>query len=126
MNICYLANVQSIHTQRWARHFARRGCEVTVVSFQSGVIEGIPVIQLPCISAYRRIGIVLNLNKVRQLVRQIDPDTLHAHYVTSYGLAGALADRHPLVITAWGTDVLVSPEESWICRQIVRFALGRA
>ena len=29
-------------------------------------------------------------------------------------------------MTAWGTDVLVMPEQSWAYRQIVRFALSRA
>ena len=59
-------------------------------------------------------------------MRRINPDILHAHYVTSYGLAGALTGRHPLIVTAWGSDVLVMPEESWIYRRMVRFVLNRA
>ena len=126
MKICYLANVQSIHTQRWARHFVSRGYQVTVISFQRGAIDGVTVIDLPSVSAQPRLNILLRLSMVRRLVRDIDPDILHAHYVTSYGFAGALSGRHPLVITAWGSDVFVMPEGSWIYRQIVRFALRRA
>jgi len=126
MKICYLANAASIHTQRWAKHFSNRGFEVTVVSFQPGEIEGIKVIQLPFNPSWSRMNVLLNLGRVRPLVHKIAPDILHAHYVTSYGLAGALAGRHPLVITAWGSDVLVMSEESWIYRQMVRFTLRRA
>ena len=126
MRICYLANAASVHTQRWAHHFARRSWNVIVVSFQPGEIEGIEVIQMPSRSSQHRLNILLNLGKVRNLVRKINPDILHAHYVTSYGLAGAISGRHPLVITAWGSDVLVRPEKSWAYRQIVRFALKRA
>lgn len=126
MKICYLANVQSIHTQRWARHFASRGYHVTVVSFQRGEIEGVPVIHLPAICHRFHLDILLNLAKIRRLVQEINPDILHAHYATSYGLSGALTGKHPYVITAWGSDVLIMPEQSWVYRQIVRFAMRRA
>ncbi|MCK4821171.1 glycosyltransferase family 4 protein [bacterium] len=126
MRICYLANVQSIHTQRWARHFQGQGYQVSVISFEPGVIGGVKVVQIPHITSWRRLNILLHLGSIRRLVRDIAPDILHAHYVTSYGLAGSLAGIRPLVVTAWGTDVLITPEESWVYRQIVRFALSRA
>lgn len=126
MKICYLANAGSIHTQRWAQHFERRGNHVTVISFQPGVIDKIRVVQLGPITSRRRLDMLLHLGRIRALVREIAPDILHAHYATSYGLCGALAGRHPLVITAWGSDVLITPEASWVYRQMVRFALSRA
>jgi glycosyltransferase involved in cell wall biosynthesis len=126
MKICYLANAESVHTRRWAQHFGRRGYQVTVVSFQPGEIDGVKVFQFAPITSWRRVDILLHLGRVRRLVCEIVPDILHAHYVTSYGLAGALSGRRPLVVTAWGSDVLIMPEESWVYRQIVRFALSRA
>ena len=128
MKVCYLSAAWSVHTHRWARHFARRGYEVTVVSFHPGSLdwEGIQVFELPTPFSRSQANILLNLSKARRLVQEIDPDILHAHVVTSYGLAGALAGRHPFVVTAWGSDVLVQAEESWVYRQIVRFVLKRA
>jgi glycosyltransferase involved in cell wall biosynthesis len=126
LKICYLANAESIHTKRWARHFSALGHQVTVISFHSGEIEGAEVIELPRIISDRRLNVLLNIFKVRRLVDDIRPDILHAHYVTSYGLVGALTGKHPYVATAWGTDVLIEPEKSWVYRQIVRFALRRA
>jgi glycosyltransferase involved in cell wall biosynthesis len=126
MKICYLANAESIHTRRWAQHFSKRGYQVTVISFHPGEIGGARVIELPCVTPDRRLNILLNIFKVRRLVDDIRPDILHAHYVTSYGFAGAMTGKHPYVATAWGTDVLIEPEKSWMYRQIVRFALRRA
>src|SRR5271157_5163855 len=126
MKICYLANAESIHTRRWARHFSDRGHQVTVVSFQPGSIDNIPVIQVPRRTAWRRLDILLNISSVRKIIRDIGPDILHAHYATSYGLAGALASKHPFVITVWGSDVLVAPEQSRIYRALVGFALKQA
>ena len=126
MKICYLANARSIHTQRWAKHFSGRGHEVTVISYSFGEIEGVRTICLSPAVHVSRLKIVQLLTKVRGLVQEIRPDILHAHYATSYGLAGALASRRPLIVTAWGSDVLIQPEESWIYRQMVRFVLSRA
>jgi L-malate glycosyltransferase len=126
MKICYLANSRSIHTQRWALHFSSRGHDVTVISFDPAAIEGVRVISVRRVILQRHMNILLNLIKVRDLVREINPDILHAHYVTSYGFAGAFAGKHPYVATAWGTDVLIEPEKSLMYRHIVRFALRRA
>jgi L-malate glycosyltransferase len=126
LKICYLANAQSIHTQRWARHFAGQGNQVSVVSFESGSIEGAEVIALPRVASDRRLNVLLNILRVRRLVDDIRPDILHAHYITSYGLVGALTGKHPYVATAWGSDVLIEPEKSWMYRQMVRFNLRRS
>ena len=126
MKICYLANAQSIHTQRWAQHFSKIGHQVTVISFDPAGIENIEVIVPPRHTSDRRLNILLNISRVRRLVDDIHPDILHAHYVTSYGFVGALAGKRPYVVTAWGTDVLIEPEKSWWYRRIVRYALCRA
>jgi len=126
LKICYLANAGSIHTQRWARHFSKTGHRVTVVSFDQNGIEGVDVVALPRSVPGRRWNILWNTVRVRHLVGDLCPDILHAHYVTSYGLAGALSGWHPYVATAWGTDVLVEPERSRIYRRMVRFSLHRA
>jgi glycosyltransferase involved in cell wall biosynthesis len=126
LKICYLANAQSIHTQRWARHFAGQGNQVSVVSFDPGSIEGAEVIALPRVASDMRWNVLFNIFNVRRLVDDIRPDILHAHYVKSYGLVGALTGKHPYVATAWGSDVLIEPERSWIYRQMVRFNLRRA
>lgn len=128
MKICYLAAAWSVHTHRWVRHFARRGYQVTLVSFHPGKLDwkGIHVFQLPTPFSRPQANVLLNLAKACRLVQEIDPDILHVHVVTSYGLAGALTGRHPFVVTAWGGDVLVLPKQSWVYRQLVRFVLRRA
>jgi glycosyltransferase involved in cell wall biosynthesis len=65
----------------------------------------------------------------RGLGRAIDsvaPDVVHAHYVVEHGFYAALAGRRPLVVTAWGSDVLVAPRCSPLARAIARYALRRA
>jgi glycosyltransferase involved in cell wall biosynthesis len=72
------------------------------------------------------VGYVLRVPSIRKLVGRIKPDILHAHYATSYGFVGALAGFHPLIVSAWGSDVLITAQESRLLGMAVRFALGRA
>lgn len=126
MKICYLANAAVVHTQRWAKHFASRGYQVTVVSFEPAEIEGVQVLNLPFLSSQRHMNILLNLWKIRSLVKKIDPHILHIHYVTSYGLAGAVCGIRSFIVTTWGSDIFITPEESFFYRLLVKWVLGRA
>ncbi len=126
MKICYLSDATSIHTARWARHFVDRGHEVTVISFRPGQLERGKLIQLTGALSLSPWAILRQIPRVRRLVCNIAPDILHAHYVTSYGLAGALSGWRPFVVTAWGSDVLIAPEHSWLYRLVVRRVLARA
>ncbi len=143
MKICYLASADKIHTQRWAKHFSKLGHQVNIISCHDSKedvkIEGVEIIHLPPLIPIEQINnlgfikkivdglnLILDLFRIRRRVDEISPDIVHAHYVTRYGLAGAYSGVRPFVATAWGTDVLIRPEESWVYRQVVRHALRRA
>ncbi len=55
-----------------------------------------------------RYGALLEVMRVARLIR---PDLVHAHYLSHFGIVGGLltqlAGYHPLVLTAWGSDVLL-------------------
>lgn len=68
--------------------------------------------------------------KVRHIVSQVQPDVVHAFYLTSYGyLASALKDV-PVLATAMGTDVFGAPELNRLLsplrRRMALRAVGRA
>jgi glycosyltransferase involved in cell wall biosynthesis len=127
MKICYLANAASIHTQRWATHFANQGHHVTVVSLTDAGIPGVSVRSIgPDPNVRGRIAYLLCLPRLRRALRELKPDIVHAHYAGGYGLAAALAGHHPLVLTAWGSDVLILPQSSRLMRWLVKLALRRA
>jgi len=122
--LCLLGHAPSIHLQRWALAMRERGFEVSVLSAQAHDIPGVPVSVLP--PAGRRSGWFARVPAVRRAVAALAPDIVHAHYVTSYGMLGALCGRGPLVLTAWGSDILVSPRESAALRWLTGWTLRRA
>lgn len=130
MRICFLADAASVHTMRFATHFARHGHEVHVLSFRApgAVPDGVRIWQIPGVPAtarWIRGWQLLSLRAVTTKIRQITPDVLHAHYLTSYGLLGVLSQWRPIVVSAWGSDVLDS-ERSTLLRRVVSFVLRRA
>lgn len=58
------------------------------------------------------VRFVRRWKKVREIVRDVRPDVLHGHCLASGGAYAAYFGFHPLVITAWGCDILDRPRES--------------
>lgn len=63
---------------------------------------------------------------VRKSIAAFRPDLVHAHYATSYGLLGVQSKFHPLIISAWGSDVYEFPERSIVHRFLVKRNLRKA
>jgi glycosyltransferase involved in cell wall biosynthesis len=119
--MCYLANASSIHTHKWVRYFVEKGHEIHVISFENGQIEGIKVhtLKLPVLVKSATFPLKLaSIYRVKALIRNIKPDVLHSHYVTNYGLFGALCNYKPFMLTALGSDILSVQTESPLIRGI--------
>ena len=125
MRLCYVADASSVHTQRWLTFFVKRGHEVHLISSKPADIEGVTLHPLPDLWS-PLLSTLWGIKVTRSLVKKISPDVLHAHYVVKYGWLGAYANFHPFVLTAWGSDVLVVLNRSWIYRYLVRRALAKA
>ncbi|MBI5138138.1 MAG: glycosyltransferase family 4 protein [Nitrospirae bacterium] len=123
--VLYVADAGSIHTRRWAEFFRDQGIEVHVASFRGATIAGVSVHVLPTYGL-GRLGYLLAIMKLRALARCLRADVVHAQYVTSYGFLAAAARLRPLVLTAWGTDVLISPRKSRLMRWLARYAVRSA
>lgn len=125
MKILYVSDASSPHTSRLVESFRDQGAEVHVASFRPETIEGAVVHLLPTFGL-GRLGYLLALPALRRLTKQLAPDIVHAQYVTSYGFLSAIAGLRPLVLTAWGSDVLISPRQSKILHWFASYAIRHA
>ncbi len=134
MKLCFLAGANSIHSKRWIKYFADRGYKVYLISLKPESSNDFGKVKLYLIKKIRYTPILashlLNLLPVliqmKILIKKIKPDILHAHCVGGYGWLGALSGFHPLIITAWGDDVLIDPKKSKINKILTKFALKKA
>jgi len=64
--------------------------------------------------------------QVRRLIRRIKPDIVDGHFITVYGFLAACSGFHPLVLTAWGSDILITPKQNPIYRFLTKYSLRKA
>lgn len=133
MRICFIADAASIHTQRWVNYFAEKGHEVHLISWKGGgdYAEGVHIYSLSKLSpriwpVSKCLAYFVAPIQTRRLVRMIEPDILDAHFITENGYLGAVTGFHPLILTAWGSDILVIPKRNPIHRFFTKQALKRA
>jgi glycosyltransferase involved in cell wall biosynthesis len=129
MKICYFGDGESIHVIRCCRFFASRGHEVHLISFKNVRIENVRTYYIDAGLIDVKGGnwkVLLKFRTVKGLLNKIRPDIFHSHYATSYGITGALCGFHPYVITAHGSDILLSGKQSFLFRKLLGFALKRA
>ena len=74
---------------------------------------------------FGKIGYLLKVPRARRLIRSLEPDVVHAHHATSYGLLAAAAGVRPLVVTSHGSDVLRSGQKA-LMRALLRRVLDSA
>jgi glycosyltransferase involved in cell wall biosynthesis len=114
LTLCYIADATNIHVKRWLGYFVKRGYRVYCLSDKPGAIDGVTVVDLPNRDSLIEQGrgnvrktavIKARGRKIRQVLKEVQPDMLHAIFLYHRGWSAALSGFHPLVITLLGSDV---------------------
>jgi len=103
VKILYIANFNDIHSAKWAQYFIDHG------HF--------------CLMFHVERFSIKKLMELKEVIKQREPDILHAHYAGTWGLMGALTGFHPLIVTIHGSEVLLT--KGWR-KRLVRWVLKKA
>ncbi|MBI5924645.1 MAG: glycosyltransferase [Aquabacterium sp.] len=130
VRILFFADASSVHTRRWVAAAVERGAEAIVITRQPADVPGAREV-IAIEPGNDKLTWFKALLKVRQVSREVGkrfkPTLVHGHYVTSYGLWAAMCGlKVPTVLTAWGSDILVTPRESRLMRAVVGWSLRHA
>ncbi len=118
----------SNHVTRWVYGLKERGWECRLVSYDGDPLPSIPtyIIKRKRFGKhFGKLGYLLAVPEMRQMVADFQPDIIHAHYAAGFGLWGALSGVRPFVVSGWGTD-LVTTARATIAGAPVRWALQQA
>ncbi|HET9416134.1 MAG TPA: glycosyltransferase [Candidatus Limnocylindria bacterium] len=113
IRLAYLGDPNSIHVRRWMAYFAERGHVVSLLDgFGAEIQPGLdPRIRVVRYRAGRSripgLGTWRTRRALRSALTSVGADILHAHFVRRFGWQAAAARFHPLVVSGWGSDVLV-------------------
>ena len=141
MKVLILSDIHSTHTKRWVKSLSENGCEILLFGLldcDASFYQDMPNVTV-CnygftfhqSSRYYRwiFGKLLyfkSLKKIKELIRDFQPDIVHAHYASSYGLLGALTKFHPYVVSVWGSDVYSYPQAGAVYRKLLQYTFRKA
>jgi len=123
-HLCLLGDANSVHLRRWAQEMRARDYRVSVVTARPQPIDGVEQRVLSPVA--RSVDWLWRVGEARRHLADLAPDIVHAHYITSYGTLAARCARHPLVMTAWGSDILVTPRKNPAMRWLTGWSLRQA
>ena len=136
MKVLLLSDTHSEHTEKWALALANNGVKIGLFSFNKAsyewyIHENITVFFEPdkkinAESTLTKLAYIKYVSILKKIIKHFKPDILHAHYATSYGLVGALANFHPFVISSWGSDVMKFPNKNFVAKSILKYNFKKA
>ena len=71
------------------------------------------------------ISIIKSIKTLNQIYKDYQPSVIHVHQANSYGFISIKAnkDKFPLVLTTWGSDVLLLPNKNFLFKKMVSYNL---
>lgn len=129
MKICYVNKGTSVHDKRFLEHLASK-YDTHLISYSNSPLlnlkdlTGLTIHQIPIPSPKMAFPIASLMTPL--LIRKIKPDIVSGFYLLTHGFYSALANYHPLVQMAAGSDVLIAPNKSCLHQSIVKFSLKKA
>lgn len=137
MKILLLSWPNSIHTIRWALALADRDIEVCIFGFEALKVKDYDIcsnIMIKTLNqslsmregSFEKLKYLSALPRIKEIIKEFNPNIVHAHYASSYGLLGALSGNHPFVISVWGADVYSFPLKSFLHRKLLEYSLSKA
>jgi len=125
VRLCFIADARSIHTQRWGLHFAQKGHEVHLITYDSSGVTMPGVAEHLLASRWNNLYLSFMPRHlaIKNVVKEIRPDLIHAHFISKYGFHLLGLFHGPTVVSAWGDDILILPKKSRLIRHYTKKVL---
>jgi L-malate glycosyltransferase len=137
MRVLLLSDSASEHTEKWAKGLASHGIQVGLFSFNKARYpwyQNHPNIELLFEPQERISGSAISekisylkyLKPLKQKIKKFNPDIIHAHYASSYGLLASLSGFKAIGISVWGADVYDFPKQNILFKYLLKYILSKA
>lgn len=134
--ILFIAPGDNSHTWKWVGWYGRKyPGEISLLPYQAPAPEEmlpgvkildpfIPPFKIASLTSWTEIG------RVRRLVSEIRPKLLHVLWAYGSGTYGARSDYKPTILSPWGSEITIFPNQKglkgMIQRRLIVEALGKA
>ena len=120
---------QSIHVNNYYHLVKPYFDEVLLITNELNEKSSIKPVEFVDFSYKKISNFYYTIKKIKSVCKAFKPDVVHVHQVNSVALFSILALKSfkiPIVLTAWGSDILLSPKRSFILKQIVKYCIKNA
>ncbi len=136
--ILLLGDINSSHLIKWAVSLKKHGAEVGVFSLSKPANDWYTVEKIRAFIGQENVSsdfktndsfklrYISALGNLKKSIQSFNPDIVHAHYASSYGLLGALSGFKNFNISVWGSDVFSFPRKSIFHRLLLKYNLSKA
>lgn len=131
----FIGDAESVHLLKWVREIVKYA-DIYILSTRGlhpelkGTVSDSHcfLLNLDIKSSGGNSKVIFQLFRVNRIIKMIMPDIVNTHYLTSHGFLGALikkvsSKKYLLVSSAWGSDIMVTPQKSYFYRWLTRFVL---
>ncbi len=139
MKLLVLANPEDPHTIKWVNELAREKIEIFVLGlnqYDSSIYDGLVNVQHQSVGFannyinsrlgnFSKILYLKSLPLINKIIKEFQPDIIHAHYASSYGLLTSFLSFTPVVLSVWGSDVYKFPRKSLLHKHLIKRALRK-
>lgn len=136
MKLLLLSDPNSVHTIKWAKSLAQYGIDIIIFGLGDFIVndyDDIKNITVKTLNetvtrdegALSKLKYLKAIPTIKNIIKDFEPDIVHAHYASSYGLVGALSGFHPFVVSVWGADVFSFPLKSPIHKMMLKYNLKK-
>ena len=131
--ILLISNGDSIHTIRWVKELQ---CNYKIFLFDWRPIDRVNYKNLENVMIVSNdnffskkipfFSFILSFLKIKKISKNINPDIVHSHYATSYGLLGVRAKKNKLITSVWGSDLTDFPNKSPFHKYLIKYLLTKS
>jgi len=116
----------SIHFTRYLSNFTPDKFDVEIITNKL-----ITDIELPQHVVNFSLVSIVSIYRIKQIINQVKPDIIHVQQINSYAwfsLLGLRLSRIPakIILTAWGSDILILPQQNILFKKLIQFSLAQA
>lgn len=137
IKLTFLGTGTGVFVEQWAEYFAKlKNFDVSLITFHepSPKIKNLKVYKIKSpisLNNYferknplKMLAYALGVFQVRKILKEIKPDILNVH--SHYNIYIPFLNAHPIIYTAWGSDVLITPNKNFIFKTLTSLAIKKS
>lgn len=111
MRLLLAGDIRAVHLKRYSDYFKGRGHNVALASAERDPDYEIDY-KIRTLSGPGAVKYPLGIFSFQRIIKDFKPDLVNCHFIPNYGLLGSMSGFHPLAVSIWGSDLLISAPKS--------------